>query len=112
MNDLKRRVRRELSRLGIPEKYLGEKYLVMALELLEEDPIKLCCVSKLLYIDIASYYKTTPAGVERNIRTLSNAVWQRGDRDQLWALAGRKLTKRQSNTEFIDMMVAKCIEEY
>lgn len=106
-----RKVRKELSKLGIPEKYAGEKYLVMALELLEDDPLKLCCVSKLLYIDIAARYKATPAGIERNIRTLSMAVWRDADRDALWKLAGRVLKRKQTNTEFIDMFVAKCIEE-
>ena len=110
MITLERRVRRELAKLGIPKKYLGEKYLVMALEMLEEEPTKLCCVSKMLYIDIASRYKTTPAAVERNIRTLATVVWERAERDHLWKLAGRVLKRKQTNTEFIDMMVAKCVE--
>ena len=110
MITLERRVRRELAKLGIPKKYLGEKYLVMALEMLEEEPTKLCCVSKMLYIDIASRFKTTPAAVERNIRTLATVVWEKAERDQLWKLAGRVLKRKQTNTEFIDMMVAKCVE--
>ena len=104
MTALRKIVRNEFDKLGVPNGYSGEDFLTFAIKLLQEQPLRLCCVSKMLYIDIADFYHTNPVCVERNLRTFINVVWEKGDRKGLERMAGRELKKRPSNIDFIDMV--------
>lgn len=104
MKKFDKKVRNELKKMGISGGYLGEKFLALALQLLDEDSTRLCCVSKLLYEDIAKSYRTSASCVERNFRTLTSAIWNKGNRKHLEKIAGCHLECRPSNIEFLDMM--------
>ena len=64
--------------LGISGTYLGYYYLCTAVKLVLEDPGCLLMISKILYPKIALIHHTTPACVERDIRTVINLCWTRG----------------------------------
>ena len=94
--------------LGISGTYLGYYYLCTAVKLVLEDPGCLLMISKILYPKIALIHHTTPACVERDIRTVINLCWTRGDRDRLCQIAGCRLQRKPTNGEFIDLLVTYC----
>lgn len=100
----------EVAQLGITEGLYGKDYLIFTMELMEKDPTCLCCISKLIYSEISDHFKTNIACVERDIRTLINKIWEDGNRVYLEEIAGRTLTKRPSNKEFIDMLYARYVQ--
>lgn len=57
-----------LLNFGIPSSLLGFAYLTYAEELILQNPAYQHHVTKLLYVDIANKFDTTPASVERCIR--------------------------------------------
>ena len=93
-----------ISDLEVSQFYTGKTFMARALYLLEEDETRLCCLSKLIYSDVANYYSTSPACVERNIRTLIQIVWDSGNRDYLEKVARHKLEKKPANKAFIDII--------
>ncbi len=90
--------------LGISGTHLGYYYLHTAVELVLEDRERLLMISKLLYPKIAAIHNTTPACVERNLRTVITACWNRGDRERLYQVAGCRLQHKPTNGEFIDLL--------
>lgn len=69
-----------------------------------EEETRLDCISKLIYLDVAKYYNTLPSCVERNIRTLISAIWEHGNYTCFEKIAGRRLKKKPTNKEFMDMI--------
>ena len=66
-----------LNTLGVPMHFKGYRYLINAIEMLQEnDDLKM---TKELYVDIASKYKDTPARVERAIRYAIEFAWTKGN---------------------------------
>lgn len=65
-----------LLKLGIPIHYLGFWQTAYAVALASEDMTKLQYITKFLYPEVAKYFKTSCACVERNIRTAKNAAWE------------------------------------
>ena len=70
-----------LLKIGIPPHLRGYSYITYAMELILLDPNNIYSICKGLYIDIAKRYGTTPAGVERSIRTAINVAWKYGNRE-------------------------------
>ena len=60
--------------------------------------------TKWLYPDVAKYYHTTWKAVERNIRTLIDALWRQGSLDALW---GRHMEKKPTPAQFLSVLVSK-----
>lgn len=96
---------KDIKAIGITETFIGEACLYAALDIILENPLRLCCVSKLLYFDIADKLHTNPACVERNFRTFITKLWVTDDHKYLDQIAGRRLTEKPSNKEFLDMMM-------
>lgn len=69
--------------IGIPPNLLGYSYILYALELILLNPLYLNAITKKLYIDIGKKYDTSPASVERAIRTAINAGWLHGNIDYI-----------------------------
>ncbi len=67
--------------IGIPPNIYGYAYITYAVELLLRDSEYQHYVTKGLYVDIASKYKTTPSRVERAIRHAINVAWLHGNTD-------------------------------
>lgn len=95
---------RLINDLEVSQLYTGKKFIARILYLLEEDETRLHCISKLIYFDVANYYGTSPACVERNIRTLIRIIWDSGSHDYLEKIAQHELKKRPANKAFIDMI--------
>jgi len=96
---------RDIVDLGISGGLLGEECCYIALNMLEEDPLLLCCMCKALYTGIAERMNTTSACVERNLRTLVGKLWLADDHIYLDKIAGRELKEKPTNGEFLDMML-------
>lgn len=65
-------------RLGITANYRGYEYLIEGIELAVTDAEKLLYITKEIYPELARRHHSTPGRVERNIRTVIEAVWKRG----------------------------------
>ena len=93
-----------LYRLGATANYTGFFYAAYAVELALGDPQRLSLATKWLYPDVAKYYHTTWKAVERNIRTLIDALWRQGSLDSLW---GRKMERTPPPAPVLSMLVSK-----
>ena len=65
-----------LYRLGATANYTGFFHTAFAIQLCVEDPMRLSLVTKLVYPEVAKYYKTNWKAVERNIRTVGTVIWR------------------------------------
>lgn len=92
-----------LFRLGANNSYLGFLYVTHCITLVLENEEWLCRI-KVPYIDTAAEYNTTTKCVERDIRTLVEAIWENGNRELLSELAGTELEQRPKNKAFIGIM--------
>lgn len=92
--------------LGIGATYRGYRYLNYGIKLCLENEDYLLSVSKLLYPQIAKHYHTTSYSVERNIRTVINVCWDRGNRKLLQEIALRPMSIRPASSEFLDILTA------
>lgn len=63
-------------------------------------------VTKAVYPETAKHFGVTASSVERAIRTLVHSIWKGEDHSNLDCIAGVKLEKAPTNSEFIDMIVA------
>lgn len=104
MKNAEARISHDLRELGISSCYRGEEYTYLALKIIKQDPHSLNSISKQIYPTIAKQCATSPACVERNLRTFISTLWEINDHSFLEKLAGRSLTKRPSNGEFLSMM--------
>ena len=103
-NLLTHRIHQALRQLCIGGNLRGFYYLAYAVELTVHDPLRVQFVTKNLYPDIARQYGVSPASVERAMRTALNASWERGGKDALNQMLGRRLMDRPSNAELVDML--------
>lgn len=100
MKDIQYLVRR----LGIGGNYQGYRYLTYAISLCLKDEDYLLGVSKLLYPEIARAFQTTTCSVERNLRTVVNVCWDRGNRELLEAISLYPLLNKPTTGEFLDIV--------
>lgn len=98
---LKQEVEKTLRRLYINGTRLGLKYLVYAVSETVLEPERTRLITKDLYREIARKYKTTPNGVERDIRSAICVCWENA-KEELDQMVGCHLVKRPTNKEFID----------
>lgn len=92
--------------LGIPSTYVGLRYLTFSVSLAVQDEDSLLFVTKRIYPVVASKYQTSAACVERNLRTVINVCWDRGNRLFLNTIAGYSVSHKPSAGEFIAMITA------
>ena len=69
--------------IGLSPSLTGFQYITYAEQLALKDEGYLRHVTKLLYIDIAVKYNTTPASVERCIRHAIATAWNHGSVEQI-----------------------------
>lgn len=94
-----------IRRLGIGATYRGYRYLNYGIRLCLEDEEYLLSISKLLYPQIAKEFQTTVSSVERDIRTVIQVCWDRGNPALLQEIALRPLSCRPTASEFLDILV-------
>ncbi len=92
-----------LRNLGVAGNLKGFRYAVYMIGLTEEDPDAVTLLSKYLYPETARRFHVTTASVERNLRTLIQVCWTRGNRTFLDEVAGTHLTIQPTNGMFLDM---------
>jgi two-component system response regulator (stage 0 sporulation protein A) len=91
--------------LGIGGNYLGYRYLIQAIALCLKDEDYLLGVSKVLYPEIARNFQTSACSVERNLRTVVNVCWERGNRNLLEDLSPYPLSDKPTTGEFLDILI-------
>ena len=98
-------IRQLLVRLGIPGNYLGHGYLIAALTLCLEHEEYLHALTKQLYPSVAKQFQTTSYSVERNLRTVIQYCWTRGNRRFLEEIAGYPLLDQPSPGLFLSILL-------
>ena len=95
---------RLLRALSVTGKLVGFQYAIYMIELITDDPARVRLITKRLYPETAEQFGTTGSAVERAIRNLIYAVWDRTDHTLLEHIAGTPLKRPPSNSEFLDML--------
>lgn len=91
--------------LGIGATYRGYQYLNYGIKLCMDNEDYLLAISKLLYPQIAKEFHATSSSVERNIRTVVDVCWERGNRSFLQEIALHSLQYKPTSGEFFDILV-------
>lgn len=95
-----------LRSLGATGKLKGFFYAVYMVEQVQKDPMATSLITKCLYPEVAKHFGISPGAVERNLRTVIRACWNRSDREVLDKVAGTRLCRQPTNSEFLDMAAA------
>lgn len=93
-----------LREMGIPANIKGYPYLRKAIIVTAADMSIIGAVTKLLYPDVAKYYKTNALCVEHAIRRAIEVAWKRADSKVLQKYLGDSVVtnqKKPTNSEFI-----------
>ena len=90
--------------LGIGATYRGYRYLVIAIDLWLRDEDYLLGISKVLYPKIAEICHTSVGSVERDLRTVINVCWERGNRSLLTTISPCPLLSKPTTGEFVDIL--------
>lgn len=92
-----------LMEIGIPTKSIGYEFLIAAITLQRQNPIR--ALSKDLYREIAwKYNLNSEEVVEQAIRDTLKTAWRCGSKeawDWYFAYDGKSVSKRPTNSEFI-----------
>ncbi len=94
----------ELLKYGATPDYVGYRYLVTAILKCIDDEMLLYAITTRLYKEIAEQYDTTPANVERGIRTVIASLWLESDPEKLVQLIGRRYEVPLGNGKFIGVL--------
>lgn len=92
-----------LMKLGITANYNGYWYLITILEMLSGENLQSLRVTKDIYPYAAQVHHTSPWNVDRGIRTVVDACWNRGNREFLCKICAS--SERPSNFTFIAALV-------
>lgn len=96
-----------LGAFGVPSKLIGWEYLAAALARTTGDHHLLDGVTKVLYPEIAREFSTTPAGVERAMRTAIEKAWTPQNESKRRAFFGRDFAcsvRTPTNARFLAKM--------
>jgi len=99
--------RHVLHELGIGKSYNGYDYILYGLSLVEEDEFRLTNITKILYIDIAQYFQTSPVCVERNIRKVIEVIWKHATEHKhliIKIFGSRYEMTKPTNKEFLELL--------
>lgn len=88
-----------LRAIGMPIKMVGYKYLRDAIEMAVDEPDSDLSITKTVYPAVAEEYGTSPTNVERNIRYIIAATWERNEEIEVPFLPKKK--EKPTNSEFI-----------
>lgn len=100
----KRSIARYLLSMGVSPQYKGYRYLVAALSATIANAQLLNQITTVLYPRVAQEFQTTPANVDRCIRTAIENVWADGNREILDMLFGKHQTGRPTNARFMAIL--------
>ena len=106
-NDIEKRITNLLHEVGIPAHIKGYSYLRTGILQTYKNPDYIGRITKVLYPEIASKYKTTGSRVERAIRHAIEVAWTRGNIDVIDEIFGYTISAskaKPTNSEFIAMI--------
>lgn len=94
-----------LHALGLFGVSVSMRQLVYAVKLAYEDPWLLKDMMRGLYASVANHFEgASVSSVERNLRTLRDKVWAKGNVELLRKFAGYNLQTKPTTGEFIDII--------
>ena len=96
--------------VGVPAHIKGYQYLREAIMMVVNDIEVINQITKQLYPDIASKYRTSPSRVERAIRHAIEVAWGRGQTETVENIFGYTISAakgKPTNSEFIAMIADK-----
>lgn len=103
-----------LKDIGVPAHIKGYRYLKEAILMVVNEPELINSVTKELYPNIATEFKTMATRVERAIRHAIEVAWDRGDVETLDFYFGstiNSLRGKPTNSEFIAMLSERIVLE-
>lgn len=100
-----------LIHMGITPNYRGYDYIVLAIELVFENPARLQHVTKELYPEIAKQYHTDWRAVEHSIRIAILRSWERGQ-TKYEKLLGMWKKEKPSAGKFLATLYAHMLIEF
>lgn len=80
-----------LLKIGFPQHVYGYNYIIYALELIFLNPEILHHITKELYPEVAKHFGSTPARVERAIRTSIQITWLYGNMQMINTIFGHTI---------------------
>lgn len=98
-------------KIGIAGCKKGCYPLKIAVDLVQRGECDLELVTQCLYPMVAARTGISAIRNERNIRTVINVFWYNGGRECLQEMLGRKIKKKPTTKEFIDILVG-CLKHY
>lgn len=96
-------LQKQVYRMGVNRSYRGFGLVIEAALMLKQDESLGSCM-KVVFIDVAIKNHTSKENVERDIRTLVQAVWKYGDKEVLEEMAGKRLDKPPTCQEFVGIL--------
>ena len=99
-----------LHELGMPSHIKGYQYIREGISMIYNDPNLIGGITKELYPEVATKYKTTSSRVERAIRHAIEVSWNRGDYEYMEELFGHSVDydrAKPTNSEFIATVADK-----
>ena len=94
--------------LGVPPHIKGYSYLREAIIMAVREPKVLESITKVMYLEVAKTFGTTPSRTERAIRHAIEVTWDRGDVDVFEKYFGHTVSPmkgKPTNSEFIATLV-------
>ena len=94
----------------VPAHIKGYQYLREAIMMVVKDIDIINQITKQLYPEIATKYRTTPSRVERAIRHAIEVAWSRGQIERVESIFGYTVSTskgKPTNSEFIAMIADK-----
>lgn len=98
-----------LRRCRFSKRYRGYQELEECIHLICQDEERLLCITK-VYKDVGSSFRISWSGVERNIRTLLNAGWEKGGKEHLENVIGVELHGKPTVCELIEILACYLID--
>ncbi|HJA81876.1 MAG TPA: sporulation initiation factor Spo0A C-terminal domain-containing protein [Candidatus Mediterraneibacter intestinipullorum] len=94
-----------LDSFGVNRSYTGYDYVVHGLLLIIDNRNRLDCITKTLYLDIASHFHTSWNCVEKNMRTIVTSVWNSHNAELLETVFNKSnRNKKPTNKAFLRYM--------
>lgn len=97
---MRKRIEKELLRLGAPTGRMGYGQMVGVLELIMRDD-RVTSATRVLYPKVADRFETRPERIERNVREEIRAIWDYGNQKRLDELFINRGKCPPGNKEFL-----------
>ena len=98
-----------LRKCRFSKRYRGYLELEECIRLIQNNEERLLCITE-VYKDVGNSFRISWSSVERNIRTLLNADWEKGGKECLENAIGTKLYDKPTACELIEMLACYLID--